>query len=475
MKKSILYPIIAVYILLFASSCKDYTEPAPFGPIPTAAQLEWQKMEYYMFVHFGPNTFTDLEWGDGTEDPNVFAPTNLDCMQWAKVAKDAGMKGIIITGKHHDGFSLWPSAYSSHTVRQSKWRDGNGDVLAELSKACERYGLKFGVYVSPWDRNHPFYGTPQYNEVFAGTISEVLTNYGDIFELWLDGAYGGDPDSTFSYDWELFHQTAYSKAPNVVIFSDIGPGCRWVGNERGMAPETNWSRLDADGYAPGKFAPSQDTLGGGNVHGKYWIPAEADVSIRPGWFYSPSTDDKVKSVEELMEIYYASVGHNANLLLNVPADRSGRIPAPDSARLMEFAAAREEAFHIDYAKMSSCLSEDVRGAKPRFAASNIVDGRYDTYWATDDGVTNASFTVSFRRDRVVKGAMIQEYIPLGQRVKEFSIECLDARTEQWTEVYRGTTIGYKRLVRFDPVEASKVRFNILDAYDCILINNVEIY
>ena len=475
MRRYSLYPFIAVFILLLASSCKDNSAPAPYGVLPSPKQVEWQKMEYYMFVHFGPNTFTDVEWGNGRENPDVFAPTDLDCRQWADVAKQAGMKGIIITGKHHDGFCLWPSAYSTHTVRESSWRDGKGDVLKELSDACAEYGLKFGVYVSPWDQNHPLYGEPGYNEAFAGTLSEVLSNYGDVFELWLDGAYGGHPDSTFRYDWKLFHETAYSKRPDLIIFSDIGPDCRWVGNERGKAPSTNWSRLDTDGYAPGGFAPSHDTLGQGNVHGKYWIPAECDVSIRPGWFYSASTDDKLKSVEQLMDIYYSSVGHNGTLLLNVPADRRGKIPAVDSLRLMEFAQARKEAFSTDYARGAEIVADAVRGDEERFGPQNMTDGEYDTYWTTDDAVTSASFVISFEGKTTVSGAMIQEYIPLGQRVKAFSIEYAADENGEWTEIFRGTTIGYKRLVRFDSVEALKLRFKILDSYASPVINNVEVY
>lgn len=456
-------------------SCNEDISPEPYGPVPTPAQLQWQKMEYYMFVHFGPNTFTNLEWGDGSEDPSVFNPTDLDCNQWAKVAREAGMKGIIITAKHHDGFCLWPSRYSEHTVAQSSWRNGEGDVLKELAEACRKNGLKLGVYVSPWDRNHPVYGTHDYNEVFAGCVSEVLTEYGDIFELWLDGAEDGSTDGPSKYRWDMFTSTAKAIQPDIMIFSDVGPGCRWVGNERGFAGKTNWSRLNTDGYAPGKFAPCTDTLNQGNVHGKYWIPAESDVSIRPGWFYSPDTDDKVKSVDELMEIYYGSVGRNSNLLLNVPPDRRGRIHPADSARLMEFRKAREEAFRIDLAKMSRTLSESVRGNSPKYIAANVVDGNYDTYWTTDDSVTRASFTIYFRRTRTVKSAIIQEYIPLGQRVREFSIECRDGENEEWTEVYRGTTIGYKRIVRFPETKATEVRFNILDSYACPVINNVALY
>lgn len=427
-----------------------------------------------MFVHFGPNTFTDNEWGSGEESPDVFAPTALDCGQWARTAKAAGMKGIIVTAKHHDGFCLWPSRYSRHTVRHSAWRDGKGDVLRELSEACARYDLKFGVYISPWDMSHPLYGREEYNEAFVGSISEILSNYGNVFELWFDGACG-ENDTVSPYNWRLFNTTALTLQPDVVIFSDTGPGCRWVGNENGFAGETNWSRLNTEGFAPGKFAPSRDTLGSGNVHGTRWVPAEADVSIRPGWFYSPSTDDKLKTVDELMEIWYASVGRNANLLLNVPADRSGRIPAGDSARLMEFRRAREDAFHIDYAKMSRTLSASVRGNHPRYSASNIVDGRYDTYWTTDDSVRSASFTVYFRRDRKVSSVMLQEYIPLGQRIKAFSIECRDAATGEYVTVAEGTTVGYKRILRFNPVTASEVRVNIIDSYAPPVINNMSIY
>ncbi|MCD8071627.1 MAG: alpha-L-fucosidase, partial [Alistipes sp.] len=218
--------------------------PAPYGAIPSTQQLEWHKMEYYMFAHFGPNTFTDKEWGNGAEDPNIFNPTDLDCMQWAQTAKMAGMTGIILTAKHHDGFCLWPSEYSTHTVRESKWRDGKGDVVKELAEACAATGLKFGIYLSPWDQNHPTYGTPQYNQVFASTLSELHNgSYGPIFEQWFDGAHGAGVSSDF-YNWELF----YSKVqPDAIIFSNAGPGCRLIGNEDAIAGETNWATLNTTG------------------------------------------------------------------------------------------------------------------------------------------------------------------------------------------------------------------------------------
>jgi alpha-L-fucosidase len=406
-------------------------------------------MEIYMFAHFGPNTFTDVEWGDGTENPDVFNPTDLDCRQWARIARDAGMKGIILTAKHHDGFCLWPSEQSTHTVRESSWRNGRGDVLRELSDACREYGLRFGVYVSPWDRNHPAYGTPEYNEVFAATLREVLTGYGDVFEQWLDGANGEGPDGRKQeYDWELFHRTIRECQPNAMIFSDTGPDCRWIGNERGYAGETNWSRLDTQGFTPGLGAPSPDTLNRGNIHGGSWVPGEADVSIRPGWFYSPATDDKVKSVEELMEIYLGSVGRNANLLLNVPPDRTGRINPADSARLMEFRAAREAAFGSDLAAAEN-------GARVE---------------KSDDHIT-----VSLPSPTLVSYISLGEDIALGQRVERFEVSYTDEASGEWKPLAKGTTIGYKRILQVDPVTVKRVKIEIKSSLAPPVISTVSFY
>ncbi len=422
--------------------------------VPSPQQVEWQKMEYYMFAHFGPNTFTDKEWGDGSENPDVFNPSALDCRQWAATAKAAGMTGIIITGKHHDGFCLWPSRYSTHTVRESKWRDGKGDVLRELSDACREYGLKFGVYVSPWDRNHPAYGTPEYNDIYAATLREVLTGYGDVFELWLDGANGEGPNGKKQeYDWDLFHRTIYECRPNVIVFSDIGPGCRWIGNERGYAGETNWSRLNTAGFTPGHGAPPVDTLNSGNIYGTSWVPGEADVSIRPGWFYSPATDDKVKSTEKLLDIYCASVGRNANLLLNVPPDRNGRIHPADSIRLMELRAVLDNTFHTNFAS----------GAKVRADGSGtadvLADGDYDTYWQAKRSGGNV-LELTLPEVHSFDMLVLQEYIPLGQKIAGWDAEYYDAGAGAWRPLASGTTIGYKRIVRFDEVSTDKIRIGI---------------
>lgn len=465
--------VLSAFVFYFAS-CSSPKPPLPYGAIPSQKQIDWQKMEYYMFIHFGPNTFTDVEWGNGKEDPKVFNPSDLDCRQWAATAKAAGMKGIILTVKHHDGFCLWPSKYSNYTVRESLWKDGKGDVLKELSEACKEYGLKLGVYLSPWDRNHPDYGTPEYNQVFANTLAEIHDNYGDIFEQWFDGANGDESHGGKKqvYDWPLFYKTVYDRHPNAVIFSDIGPGCRWMGNERGIAGETNWSKLNIEGFGPGIDAPPSDTLNMGNVQGLNWIPAEVDVSIRPGWFYSPSTDDKVKSVEQLMDIYYTSVGRNANLLLNVPADRSGKIHPNDSTRLMEFRHALDNEFVTNLAKGAQIKASESRNG---FGASNLLDDDYNTYWATNDDVTSASLEIDLKNIEVFNRIVLQEYIPLGQRVAEFDVEYWDSEKNEWQPLVSATTIGYKRILRFPTISSSKVRINIRKSLACPVLNNVEIY
>lgn len=462
-------------LAIAAASCEKGTPlpPGPFGPTPTASQLEWQKMEMNMFAHFGPNTFTGMEWGLGTEAEDVFNPTGLDCGQWTGIAKAAGFKGIIITGKHHDGFCLWPNPVCGHTVAKSPWKDGKGDVLKELSDACAKDGLKFGVYISPWDRNDPAYGTPKYNDVYAKTLESALGSYGEVFEQWFDGANGEGPNGKRQdYDWPLFNGTVRRLQPDAVIFSDVGPDCRWVGNERGCAGRTCWSRLDTEGFTPGAGAPCQDTLNRGNVHGSGWIPAETDVSIRPGWFWRESENEKVKSVDELLKIYYESVGRNSLLLLNVPPDTTGRINAADSTRLMEFRAALDNIFKDNLAEGTKAEATAVRGRS--FKAQNILDDDYDSFWAAPDGVTEASITVSLKGEKTFNLIQLQEYIPLGQRVKSFIVEASGA-DGQWTEIASETTIGYKRIIPVPKTTASRIRLNITASYVCPVLNGFALY
>lgn len=457
------------------AACEKGTSlpPEPFGPTPTAQQLEWQKMEMNMFAHFGPNTFTGREWGLGTETEGVFNPTDLDCGQWTEIAKAAGFKGIIITGKHHDGFCLWPNPVCGHTVAKSPWKDGKGDVLKELSEACAKDGLKFGVYISPWDRNDPTYGTQEYNGVYAKTLESALGSYGEVFEQWFDGANGEGPNGKRQeYDWPLFNGTVRRLQPNAVIFSDIGPDCRWVGNERGSAGRTCWGRLDVEGLGPGSDAPSRDTLNCGNALGACWIPAETDVSIRPGWFWRESENDKVKSVNELLRIYYESVGRNSLLLLNVPPDTTGRINAADSARLMEFRATLDRIFKDNLAEGAKAEATAVRGHP--FKARNILNDKYDSFWAASDDVTEASITINLNGEKTFNLIQLQEYIPLGQRIKSFTIETF-GNDGQWTEIASETTIGYKRIIPIAETTTSKIRLNITGAYACPVLNGFALY
>ena len=448
--------ILSLAAVAVAAACQNAPSPEPYGPIPSPQQVEWQKMEMNMFSHFGPNTFTGREWGLGTEAEDIFNPTDLDCGQWASVAKAAGFKGIIITGKHHDGFCLWPNPMSTHTVASSPWKDGKGDVLKELSEACAAEGLKFGVYISPWDRNDPHYGTPEYNDVYVKTLESVHDGrYGEVFEQWFDGANGEGPNGKKQvYDWPLFHETVLKYSPDAIMFSDVGPGCRWVGNERGVAGKTNWSTLNAEGFTPGAGAPATESLNSGDVHANAWIPAETDVSIRPGWFWRESENDKVKSLDDLLNIYYTSVGRNSLLLLNVPPDSRGRLHPADSARLLEFKAALDKIFTDNLADGAKATATSTRGRK--FAAGKILDNEYDSFWAPENGDNEA--TVTFRLDgrKTFNRVMLQEYIPLGQRVNEFTVEAM-TEDGKWQPIAEETTIGYKRIVLTDKITTDKVR------------------
>ena len=468
------YIILSLFLFVaLESRSQDILPPKPYGAIPTDNQVEWQKMEYYMFIHFGPNTFTDKEWGDGSEDPRVFNPTNLDTRQWARIAKEAGMKAIIITAKHHDGFCLWPSEFSTHTVRESPWKDGKGDILKELSEACKEYGLKFGVYLSPWDRNHPDYGTSKYNQIFANTLQEVLSNYGEVFEQWFDGANGEGPNGKIQkYDWPLFHSVVYKNQPNAIIFSDIGPGTRWIGNESGIAGETNWSTLNTEGFGLGKLAPNQKVLNTGNENGQNWIPGEADVSIRPGWFYSPKTDNKVKSLSQLLNIYYSSVGRNANLLLNVPVDRRGLIHPNDSTRLMEFRNVIDATFKSNLAKGKKVLVPNTRGNAKKYGAQNLTDENFDTYWTVDDGINNATLTLDLGKRTEINRLVLEEYIPLGQRIKSFSVDYWNG--DEFVELDKQTTVGYKRILTFSTIKTDKIRINIV-ANAAPILSEIQVY
>lgn len=413
--------------------------------VPTPQQLEWQKMELTAFLHFGINTFTDREWGDGTEDPKLFNPTNLDADQWVRTLKEAGFQMVILTAKHHDGFCLWPSRYTTHSVASSNWKDGKGDVVREVRDACTKYGMKFGVYLSPWDRNAPCYGdSPKYNQYFIDQLTELLTNYGEVHEVWFDGANGEGPNGKKQeYDWDRFYETIQRLQPKAVM-AIMGDDVRWVGNEKGLGRETEWS---ATALTPGIYGRSETNnakLGISNMSADlgsramlekatelFWYPSEVDVSIRPGWFYHTYEDSKVKSVKQLMDIYCQSVGYNSVLLLNIPPDREGRINAADAQRLKEFAEFRKKAF----------------------ADNRVVAG--DTPWNTA-AVSSRSYAL--KPASTVNLVMVQEDIAQGQRIEKFTI---DAYTQgAWKTMGEGTTVGYKRMLRFPDIQADSLRLTI---------------
>lgn len=469
---SVLLP--ALLLLISCVERWNVPEPAPFGVVPTAQQVEWQKMEYNMFVHFGPNTFTGSEWGSGKEKAELFNPSAMDCGQWTSIAKAAGMKGVLITAKHHDGFCLWPNPFSRHTVAQSPWKGGKGDVLKELSQACRKDGLEFGIYISPWDRNDPHYGTDEYNEIFVKTLEHALGSYGPVFEQWFDRACGEGPNGKKQvYDWPLFNATVYRMQPDAVIFSDYGPGCRWVGNERGHAGRTCWSTTVVnDDFTGPPF--TRQTLNEGTKGGNLWAAAETDVSIRPGWFWKENENDKVKSLQHLLKIYYESVGRNSLLLLNVPPDTTGLIHEADSLRLMELRAALDGIFSVNLAEGASVEAGNVRGGSRKYRAENMLDADYDKYWAVDDSVTVVSFTVNLPQPRTFNRVQLQEYIPLGQRVAVFSVDAL-TETGEWRQIARETTIGYKRIVHVPSITATAVRVNIEQSEACPVLNGFALF
>jgi len=484
-----LIPIAAAVAASFVAGCGGPKMPSP-GPVEIApndsvAQLEakaarvvpyprqiaWQALEFQAFVHFGMNTFTDREWGEGTEDPKLFDPTDLDANQWVEAVKAAGIRGLIVTAKHHDGFCLWPSEFTEHSVKSSPWKHGKGDVVGEVADACKKGGLKFGVYLSPWDRHEPSYGdSPRYNEHFKNQLRELLSNYGEVSEVWFDGACGEGPNGKRQvYDWAGYFALIRKLQPDAVI-SIMGPDARWIGNEAGVTRESEWSVIPVVGFDdlpdeknPGGIAhldaQAQD-LGsmeriaavakqGGRL---IWYPGQVDVSIRPGWFYHAAEDDKVKSLDHLLDIYFTSVGGNAQLLLNIPPDKRGRIHEIDARRLKELGDRLRETFvgTLDFASLN-WAQMDTRDMDPVPARDDLVA----------EGIRELTGTYVLTRPGRFNVVLIKEEIGRGQRIEAFAIDIWDG--VDWREIAKGTTVGYKKLLRFPAVEASKVRLRILRA------------
>jgi len=455
--------------------------PAPYGPVPTPGQLAQHRREFYGFIHFTTNTFTGKEWGYGDESPAIFNPTQLDARQWARVAKAAGMTGLILTCKHHDGFCLWPSAHTAHSVRSSPWQGGRGDVVRELTAACREHQLEFGVYLSPWDRNHPEYGRAAYPDYYRRQLRELLTGYGEIFEVWFDGANGGDGfyggaretrkiDAAVYYGWDETRRLVRELQPNAIMFSDVGPDIRWVGNESGVGAETTWCRLDTQGRHPGM---SIANLGEGEEEGSSWLPPETDVSIRPGWFYHAAEDSRVKSVKHLLDIYFQSVGRGSTLLLNLPPDSRGLLHEADCDRLRRFRQALDLIFARDLARGATATASSHRGQAAAYAPACVNDGNPASYWATDDGVCQGWVELAFPAPCAVNTFVFQEQIALGQRVKAWTLE---GRVQgQWQALGAGTTIGYKRMLRGETVTVTALRLRIAAAKACPTLAAFQAY
>lgn len=470
---------------LALSSVLAAEAPAPFGPVPTERQLAWHELEFYGFVHFTVNTFTDREWGYGDEEPAVFNPTAFDADQIARTARDAGMKGLILTAKHHDGFCLWPSLYTEHSVKHSPWRNGQGDVVRELGEACRRVGLKYGLYLSPWDRHHRDYGRPEYLTYYRNQLRELLTDYGPLFTVWFDGANGGDGyyggarerrsiDNRTYYDWPGTWAIVRALQPMAAMFSDAGPDFRWVGNEQGIAGETCWATLDMT--KPGRYP------GGGNVGlnagerpGTLWLPPECDVSIRPGWFYHAGEDAAVKSPAQLLDIYYRSVGRGACLNLNLPPDRRGVIPEIDVRALREFRRLLDATFAENLIRGAKVTASSVRGGEqePAFAPTRACDGDRQSYWVAAETVTTPELVFEWGREVAFNVVDLREYLPLGQRVEAFAIDTW--RDGRWVEYAAGTSVGNRRLLRGARVATTRVRLRITQAAAAPAIAEIGLY
>ena len=459
---------------------------------PSSRQMIVEQMEFYAFAHFTVNTFTDKEWGDGTEPESVFNPTELDANQWVDALKSAGIGGLILTCKHHDGFCLWPSAYTEHSVKNSPYKDGKGDVVKEVADACRKGGIKFGVYLSPWDRNCRLYGTDEYNDYFCNQLTELLTQYGDIFTVWFDGACGEGPNGKRQvYDWSRYYALIRKLQPDACI-AICGPDIRWCGNEAGDTRPSEWSVLptgfaDPDAVAENsqksddasfrekKISETERDLGSrsfleGNT-GLSWRPAETDTSIRPGWFYHASEDDKVRSTETLLDIWYRTVGGNSKLLLNIPPDRRGLFHEVDVQRLREMGEYIRRTFAVNLAENAVLTADKDDGYH---LIENVLENTYDAYYKPFDGDNAVTVTVKLNGVKEVSHVVIKEHIPMSQRVESYVIEAKTA-DGSYVEVASGTTIGYQKIARFDAVTTDEIRIRITDSRVCPVLSFIGVY
>jgi len=464
--------------------------PAPYGALPSPRQLKWHEMEMYCLIHFGANTYLDHEWGYGDEDPALINPIKFNARQIVGAAKAGGFKGIIVVAKHHDGLCLWPTKTTTHNISQSPWKNGKGDIVKEYQEACAALGMKMGVYCSPWDRNNPAYGTPAYLAIYRAQLKELYSNYGPLFMSWHDGANGGDGyyggakekrniDRTVYYDWDSTWNITRQMQPGAVIFGDVGPDVRWVGNEEGHAGATCWATYSPVAPDPGRKPAngySKDELGTeGTRNGAYWMPAECDVPLRPGWFYHASQDAQVKSPGELLNLYYQSVGRGADLDLGLSPNKEGLLSAGDVASLKAFGSILKKTFAVNLATGARLTASNIRGQNAaRFGPALLLDADRYSYWATDDSVTTPEVVFDLGVPKSFNVIRLRENIKLGQRIDSFSIDILKGGA--WAEVIRGTSIGPNKLIRLPTVQtAQKVRLRITGSPVCIALSDFGLF
>lgn len=483
--------IATVTFCLLFSLAFSQSAPKPYWPLPTKGQLQWQETEMYCIIHFGPDTYTDKEWGYGDEDPKIFNPTQFNAMQIVGAAKAGGFKGIIVVAKHHDGFCLWPTKTTEHNISQSPYKNGKGDLVREYREACNKLGMRMGVYCSPWDRNSPLYGKKAYvTDVYRKQLEELYSNYGSLFIVWHDGANGGDGyyggaretrkiDRSTYYGWDTTWNIARRLQPNAVIFGDVGPDVRWVGNEAGHAGETCWETYTPHAPDPGKEPGNgytKDYEGiEGQRDGKYWMPAECDVPFRPGWFYHKSQDGKAKTADSLLNLYYMSVGRGACLDLGLEPDQRGLLNDDDVAKLKEFGDRLKSTFSVNLAKGSTLKASNVRGGDlKKFGPANLLDNDRYSYWSTDDKIHTPELIIDLHKQKEFNIIRLRENIKLGQRIDSVAIDAW--QNGKWEQIATATSIGGNRLIRLPKnVKTNKVRLRITKAPVCIALSDFGLF
>jgi alpha-L-fucosidase len=485
------YLLLLIFLPLLTLVAVAQPAPKPYGPLPTQGQLNWQETGMYCIIHWGPDTYTDKEWGYGDEDPKLVNPSQFSAMQIVGAAKAGGFKGIVVVAKHHDGFCLWPTKTTEHNISKSPYKNGKGDILREYREACDKLGMKMGVYCSPWDRNSPLYGKPEYvTQVYREQLKELYSNYGPLFISWHDGANGGDGyyggakevrtiDRSTYYGWDETWGITRKIQPNAVIFGDVGPDVRWVGNERGQAGETSWATYTPhapdEGKKPGNGYVKDYEGTEGHRDGQYWMPAECDVSLRPGWFYHKRQDDSVKTPKALLNLYYQSVGRGAALDLGLSPDRRGLLYENDVKSLAAFGNILKQTFAVNLAKGATLTASNTRGGnKVKFGAANLLDNNRYSYWATDDKVTTPQLVLNLRQPKTFNVIRLRENIKLGQRIEEVAIDAW--QNGKWEEVAKATSIGGNRLIKLsNNVTAQKVRLRITKSPVCIALSDFGLY